>query len=176
MILPITTSLSRNILLFIPYSPLTQLYYTCSKSLELVPRAPSLLTTTYERTAWMRAAGAGWECTMWRREGRGLWCAIVVSCGHGNVGDALCSHVIPACHWKSKTTRHGLRSRGCSWPRYTTPQTRRGAPCILDEPGVGVCLDCGQSAPYQNFGHDPKIGLCLDGCHFFGMPMNSSQL
>ena len=51
-----------------------------------------------------------------------------------------------------------------------------GAPCILDEPGVGVCLDCGQSAPYQNFGHDPKIGLCLDGCHFFGMLMNSSQL
>ena len=53
---------------------------------------------------------------------------------------------------------------------------RHGAPCILDEPGIGVCLDCGQSAPYQNFGHDPKIGLCLDGCHFFGMPMNSSQL
>ena len=61
----------------------------------------------------------------------------------------------------------GLRSWGCSWPRYTTPRTRRDTPCILDDPGVGVCLDCGQSAPYQNFGHDPKIGLCLDGCHFF---------
>ena len=56
----------------------------------------------------MRAAGAGWERTARWCEGRGFWCARVVSCGHGNVGDALCSHAIP--HVIEKARRPGMVS------------------------------------------------------------------
>jgi hypothetical protein len=41
---------------------------------------------------------------------------------------------------------------------------------------VRVCLDCYQIIPYQFFGHDQKIGCCLDSCQFFGLPMFHYQL
>jgi len=32
---------------------------------------------------------------------------------------------------------------------------------------IRVCLDCGQSVPYQYFGHDQKVDSCLDCCQLF---------
>jgi hypothetical protein len=39
-----------------------------------------------------------------------------------------------------------------------------------------ACLDCGQTRPYLFIGNDQKVGVCLDGCHFFGMPMPHYEL
>ena len=117
----------------------------------------------------MRAAGAGWERTT--RGTRALVCQ----------GSQLRSWQRWRCPLLKCDPRMSLKKQDDpAWSQVQRMQlaalhhsagaSRR--PVHPRRAGCWVCLDCGQSAPYQNFGHDPKIGLCLDGCHFFGMPMN----
>ena len=71
----------------------------------------------------------------------GFWCARVVRCGRGNVGDALCSHATP--HVIEKARRPDMVSgpgdavgRATPLRGHTMVRAHFGAPCILDEPGV----------------------------------------
>ena len=93
----------------------------------------------------MRAASPAGDASCVGARDEGFWCARVVSCGRGNVGDALCSHATP--HVIEKARRPGMVSGPGDAVGRATPLRGRvaarvhfGAPFILDKPGVDLLV------------------------------------